>query len=154
MNYHIVHVISKSKYHGLKGYQEVIDTISWGLQQLGNNVSYAVNAFRDELINIVFGAQMLPLEEIASRGSKTIIYNFEQMRDINRSEMKPQMKYVAERFQVWEYSEFNRAAWQSLNPKYPIKIVPIGHAPILERIGTAKNRTLMSCSTEALLRPD
>ena len=29
--------------HGLNGYKEVIETVSWGLEQLGHQVSYAVN---------------------------------------------------------------------------------------------------------------
>ena len=57
-HFHIVHFVPTERHHGLYGYNEVIETITWGLQQLGHVVTYAKNQFLPEARNIVFGHQM------------------------------------------------------------------------------------------------
>ena len=59
--YHLAHIIPDPRIHGFKGFQEVIDTVGWGLEQLGHRVTRAGNSFAKDAINIVFGAQMLPV---------------------------------------------------------------------------------------------
>jgi hypothetical protein len=60
MKYHLAHIIPNPRMHGLNGYKDVIDTLQWGLDQLGHEVTYAVNQISGEATNIIFGAQMIP----------------------------------------------------------------------------------------------
>ena len=65
MKYHLAHIIPNPRMHGLNGYKDVIDTLQWGLDQLGHEVTYAINQISGEATNIIFGAQMIPA---ATRG--------------------------------------------------------------------------------------
>jgi hypothetical protein len=44
------------------------------------------------------------------------------------------MHMIARRLQIWDYSEGNIALWRQLDPAKPPVHVPIGWAPILQRI--------------------
>jgi len=132
--YNLVHcIIPNPRAHGLKGYKEVIETVRWGLEQLGHYVTYAVNEVAIDATNIVFGAQVMPDAALRQLPDNTIIYNFEQLRGL--AAIREELKYVAaeERFRIWEYSQANFAAWQLLGRRQ-VKIVPVGYAPLLTRI--------------------
>ena len=122
--------------HGLNGYKEVIDTVSWGLEQLGHRVTYSVNGIATEATNIVFGAQVMPVAALQQLPKGTIIYNFEQMRGVNQ--IREELRYcaTANHFEVWDYSKDNLPAWHALG-RDPAKLVPVGYAPILSRIPKA-----------------
>jgi hypothetical protein len=132
--YNLVHcIIPNPRAHGLKGYKEVIETVRWGLEQLGHYVTYAVNEVAIDATNIVFGAQVMPVAALRQLPDNTIIYNFEQLRGL--AAIREELKYVAaeERFRIWEYSQANLAAWHLLGRRQ-VKIVPVGYAPLLTRI--------------------
>ena len=48
--------------HGLNGYREVMDTVAWGLQELGHEASQSVNRHDPSAVNIVFGAQVMSID--------------------------------------------------------------------------------------------
>lgn len=121
--------------HGLNGYAEVIDTIDWGLRELGHEVSRGLNEISPSARNIVFGGQMMTVEQQQRLPEDTIIYNFEQLRGLTR--VRAEVAHFARASQVWDYSEFNIEFWQRFHPKYPVTLVPVGYAPILERIPRA-----------------
>jgi len=132
---HIVPAASdRSLMHGLYGYKEVIETIRWGLIDIGYDVTVADNSLLSESVNIILGAQVLTEEELKRLPPSTIVYNFEQIGGVNLAELKPEFKFVAERFRVWEYSERNLAAWKEIGPAARVVHVPVGWAPILNRI--------------------
>jgi hypothetical protein len=79
-SYHLMHCIPHPRMHGLNGYKEVIETIAWGLEKLGHQVTYAVNKPAVDATNIIFGAQVMPIVALKQMPDDTIIYNFEQMR--------------------------------------------------------------------------
>lgn len=81
-HYHLVHCVPAQRMHGLNGYKEVIETVTWGLEQLGHQVTYEVNKFVTSSTNIIFGAQVVPIAGLKQLPKKTIIYNFEQMRGL------------------------------------------------------------------------
>ena len=81
-HFHLMHRIPDPRMHGLNGYKEVIETITWGLEQLGHRATYAVNEGAPGATNIVFGAQVMPVAALAELPPGTIIYNFEQLRDV------------------------------------------------------------------------
>src|SRR5271169_5628593 len=66
--------------------------------------------------------------------SDTIIYNFEQMAGRKIDELKPSYHAAARQFRIWEYSERNMDTWRQLKPAAGVIHVPVGWAPILERI--------------------
>jgi len=116
--------------HGLNGYKEVIETVGWGLEQFGHRVSYALNTAGTDATNIVFGAQVMPIAALQKLPPGTIIYNFEQLRDVG-AEIR---HYAATpHFTIWDYSAANLASWRALG-RADVKIVPVGYAPILTRI--------------------
>lgn len=135
MRYHLAHIIPDPRMHGLNGYKEVIETVAWGLEQLGHQVSYGINQIVADARNIMFGGQLLSLEEIEKIPPGTIFYNFEQMNPLWR----PGDRYeaYASKFQIWDYSPFNLTAWGRVEPHFPVKIVPVGFAPVLVRIPQA-----------------
>jgi predicted nucleotidyltransferase len=134
MNFNLAHIVPPDKRaHGLNGYKEVIDTVQWGLQQLGHKADYGLNTLSPTAINIVFGLQMLPMESIHKLPPDTIVYNFEQMKNVNAEDIVPQIHAAAQRFRIWEYSEGNVKGWESLGAKNVV-VAPVGYAPILRRI--------------------
>src|SRR6185437_15004850 len=58
-HYHLMHCVPPDpRVHGLNGYKEVIETVAWGLEQLGHKTTYALNHSAQDATNIVFGAQV------------------------------------------------------------------------------------------------
>lgn len=132
-NYHLMHCIPNHKMHGLNGYIEVIKSVEWGLSQLGHSVSYAINQADKHATNIIFGAQVLPIDFLKGLPNTSIIYNFEQMRGLKKNEVRPEVQYFADKFQIWDYSTANESTWKMLAAER-LKIVPVGYAPPLTRI--------------------
>lgn len=120
--------------HGLRGYAEVIESVKWGLEQLGHEVSLEINRFARGARNIVFGAQVLPVDMQKQLAEDTIIYNFEQLSRSDGASVRDEIRFYAGRFQIWDYSHFNLAGWERLGTARGVKIVPVGYAPVLERI--------------------
>jgi hypothetical protein len=131
--FHLMHCIPNPRMHGLNGYKEVIDTVAWGLEQLGHDVSYEVNKSDPRATNIVFGAQVLPIEILKTLRDDTIVYNFEQMRGFSGNQIRPEARFYAKHFQVWDYSAENLQAWSSVADS-EVRIVPVAYAPVLSRI--------------------
>jgi hypothetical protein len=134
LNYHVTHINSDGHQHGLNGYKEVVDSVVWGLRELGHSVELGVNVFSESATNIIIGAQMVQLDQLKELPPSTIVYNFEQMRGIEISD-RPQMAYCGANFKIWDYSEANADIWRQLNADY--RIVPVGYAAPLTRIPKA-----------------
>ena len=134
-HFHIVHFIPTERHHGLYGYNEVIETLTWGLNQLGHTVSYAKNQVAYGERNIVFGHQMAGWETLSSLPPGTIIYNMEQYHKLAfKDEGKEVFTFMVKRFEMWDYSEDNIILWNKYGPSWPVSKVPIAYAPILSRI--------------------
>lgn len=120
--------------HQLVGCNELIETFKWGLEQLGYEVSNAVNSYELGCRNIIFGAQVLPIDFMSHFPEDTIIYNVEQMRGITGDYIRDEMHFYAKNFEIWDYKQENLESWASIENTRNIKFVPIGYAPILTRI--------------------
>ena len=144
-HYHLMHCVPPDpRVHGLNGYKEVIETVAWGLEQLGHQVSYALNQTVREATNIVFGAQVMPIAMLKRLPEGTIIYNFEQMREIGAAtQIRAEVRYYAQapHFEIWDYTPANVPSWRTLG-RSPVKIVPVGYAPILTRIPKAPRQDI------------
>lgn len=130
--FNLMHCVPNPRMHGLNGYKEVIDTVAWGLSELGHEVNCSLNAYEPGSRNIVFGAQVLPVEFMESMPANTIIYNFEQLRGVTGQQIRHELHVAAKRFTIWDYTVENLSAWSSLGAS--AVIVPVGYAPILQRI--------------------
>ncbi len=97
-------------------------------------VTCSVNQPDAECINIIFGAQVLPIALLDALPADSIICNFEQLRNIPIEQIRPEMHFIARRFQIWDYSPGNAETWAQLGAGKNLHIVPIGYAPILTRI--------------------
>lgn len=139
MRFHIVHIIPKPKLHGLLGYCEVIETLQWGLNELGHETTAAINSVAEDKTNIVFGGQMLGDPGLQQFPPNSIFYNFEQLARIPQDKLWPVWRAIAERFRVWEYSQRNLEVWQQFQPKFFPLLVPVGWSPILRRITKRDN---------------
>jgi hypothetical protein len=133
MQFNVVHVLAPPL-HGLYGYREVLETVHYGLTALGHDATLSENVVDKTKTNIIVGAQMLSEPDLRALPRGTIVYNFEQMRGVGPGDLKPVVRIAAENFQIWEYSEANIPSWEKLNPARKIIHVPVGWAPILNRI--------------------
>lgn len=142
-HYHLMHCIPDPRMHGLNGYKEVIETVGWGLEQLGHRATYAVNERAAGATHIVFGAQVMPVGGLAELPPGTIIYNFEQLRDVAVERIRGEIRHYAQvpHFTIWDYSPANLPSWRALK-RPDAKIVPVGYAPILSRIPKAANQDI------------
>ncbi|MEP7240754.1 MAG: hypothetical protein ABI697_07715, partial [Devosia sp.] len=141
MRFHIAHIVPRPEMHGLNGYQEVIDSFEWGLRELGHEVSVGLNTIDAGARNIVFGAQVMKRELAEQLPKDSIVYNLEQVRQVPGeppAAPRPEIQFYLERFQIWDYSEFNMERWGQLGTRYPPKVVKVGYAPVLERIPKAE----------------
>lgn len=120
--------------HGLFGYREVIDTIKWGLNELGHPVTETLNTIEPDKVNVLFGGQMLELEQIVNLPENTIFYHLEQLSGLEKKNVRMSVKVLSKKFQLWDYSRANLTKWQELGTLYPVKHVPIGYAEPLTHI--------------------
>ncbi len=132
MRFHLVHFISDPAIHMLSGYNELIDTLEWGFASLGHQVSRAVNRIEPDATNIAFGSHLMPIEVLQQLPADSIVYNLEQLRGAHN--LYGMMGFCAETFQIWDYSPFNSEFWATADTAFAPKLVPVGYAPILERI--------------------
>ena len=130
--FHLMHCVPPG-FQGPKGYLEVIESVQWALEQLNHEVTYSLNGFHPASTNIIFGAHMLPSEVLKQLPPDTIVYNCEQGRGLDMREVRPEAKYIAENFRIWDYSSGNLELWKLLGNERP-KLVPVGYAPVLSRI--------------------
>jgi len=136
MKYNIVTIIPNERMHWLHAYDEVIETIVWGLRELGHDVSIGINKFEMRSINILFGHRYLSVETLKELPNNTIIYNLEQIKGLSKEDIlgNEANRYCIENFKIWEYSGFQNDIWESLNPKFQPAVVKIGYSPVLSRI--------------------
>jgi hypothetical protein len=139
--FHLLHCVPSVRMHGPNGYREIIESVQWGLEQLGHDVTYSLNAYHPSSTNIVFGAQMLPFEVLKQLRRDTIVYNFEQGRGLESSEVRPEVLFIAQNFAIWDYSPANTHMWKSLGND-SAKLVPVGYAPVLSRIPKAQDQDI------------
>jgi len=135
MLFNLVHVVPDYRYHGMFGYREVIETLAWGLTELGHPTNFTLNSFSNQdRRNIVVGGQVLTPEQLQQLPPETIFYNLEQIRGLDPGQLKPALRLIAERFTVWDYNEGNIQTWRQINPNLNPRLVPIGWYPGLNRI--------------------
>lgn len=142
-HFNLVHVAGNG-IRGTEAYQEVIDTVIWGLRALGHHATYSVNVCCTKAVNILFGAHLLP-QLLLNCPDNTIYYNLEQISghpQYDPGNPKDTVKLVASEFRIWDYTGANMATWHNLNPRHTPKLVPVGYAPVLTRIRNAEQQDI------------
>jgi hypothetical protein len=140
--FHLLHWIPDPRLHILNGYNEVIETVAWGLRELGHEASSAVNQGRAGAIPIVFGAQLMQPEALALLPPGSILYNLEQLPGLRATGRSlDSLATAARRLTVWDYSTVNLDVWRELGARDAVH-VPIGFAPILSRIAAAATQDI------------
>ncbi|MDB5400178.1 MAG: hypothetical protein QOF70_6625 [Acetobacteraceae bacterium] len=142
-HFNIVHILPDGDLN-LRAYHEVIDSVRWGLQQLGHETTYSVNEVCQNARNIIFGGHRAP-DVVIGSPEHTIYYNLEQIRGSSQfdpNDPHPLVTYISSNLHVWEYSGANLASWNALGPKHPIKHVPISYAPGLTHIKSAEKQDI------------
>jgi hypothetical protein len=140
LKFNVAHVAPESSahaWHGLLGYCEIVESVHWGLKDLGYDATVSRNSLSSDRTNIVIGAQMLTDAQLRILPYDTIVYNFEQIAGVDTRNLKPEIATVAERFDIWDYSQANVEAWAAMSPKRSVSYVPVGWAPILARINNS-----------------
>ena len=136
--------------HLLQGYQEVIDTLLWGLQALGYDASFSVDSFRPDARHIIFRGDAAPVSLLKALPPDTIFYNIEQSYHLFLSQesakkfapLLESFVYIRQHFEMWDYSGKNIDAMATIISNMPIKHVPIGFAPILQHIDRPQNQDI------------
>jgi hypothetical protein len=140
-HFNLLHCIPNPRLHGLNGYREVIETIAWGLRELGNEVSLSKNRHEPSATNIIFGAQVLPVDQLRGLPKNSIVYNFEPMRGLSPTQVRPGVHFIARNFKIWDYSRDNLPVWSSLGND-TARAVPVAFAPVLQRIPRASEQDI------------
>jgi rhodanese-related sulfurtransferase len=141
VHYHLLQYSPHPKMHGVRGFNEIMDSVAWGLEQLGHGVSRGVNQISLQATNIVFGSHLLPIEVSRKLPEQSIVYNLEQARNLHPSQFTEAQRFTFERFELWEYSPANMPTWAALSNKR-VKLVPIGYSPNLTRIPKAGDQDI------------
>jgi hypothetical protein len=110
-----------------QAFNEVAETLSYGLVHLGHQVSHKANGFVPGVQNIVLGPQFVKPETPFPEG--TILYNLEQIGGNPNMLMAAEL---SERYVLWDYSPANVAYWHEHGIE--AQCVPIGYVPELTRI--------------------
>jgi hypothetical protein len=131
--FHLVHVVHPTS-HGPLGYHEVLETLRWGLGELGYHVTVAFNSFVSDRTNICLGGQMLTAEHLQRVPSGTIFYQLEQIAHVPIDKLVASLPIIASRFRVWDYNPVNIGTWQKLNPAFTPQVLPICWSPNLRQI--------------------
>lgn len=132
--FNLVTILPHPRLHGLKGYGEVIETIEWGLTELGHDCRRTTNEIDPERTNVLFGAQMLPSEFFRANPARYVAYNLEQIANVPLVELGTRLRPIVEHCEIWDYSAAQVQIWKKLGAKAPVQVLPAGYAPILTRI--------------------
>lgn len=136
--------------HVLQGYQEIIDSLLWGLRELGYDASYSPDSFRPGARHIIFRGDAARIPLLKELPADTIFYNLEQsyrlFTNSSDAEQHPPLiesfTYIKQNFELWDYSTKNIEAMSSIPSTKPNKYVPIGFAPIWECIKNQENQDI------------
>src|SRR5688500_5029299 len=137
----VVHVLPDGV-PGPRGYAELIESLVWGLRELGHQAEARVNNVVGGTRNIVVGFQMLGHELVKRLPDDTIVYNLEQLAARQIATIGPAYLEAAARLQMWDYNADNVNVLKELYPARPPVHVPIGWAPVLERVDRTVERDI------------
>lgn len=131
--FNIVHISPKDYTHSAT-FDELIETLLYGLQKLGFLTHVSVNQIIPEERNIIVGAHLIQPELIPLIPKNSIIYNTEQFS--NESTWLHNLLPIVTQFETWDYNLTNIHFLSQYPRTQPLHYIPIGFCPSLERIPT------------------
>lgn len=133
------HVVLVNRWFGAGNpFSEVIETLVRGFEQLGHQVSTAVNHWRADARQIVLCPHLLADATLASLAPGTVAYNFEQIDPA--SQLPPSRLAAFRNLTVWDYSRRNVEAWRAAG--IDAVHLPVGWHPALARIEPAAEQDI------------
>jgi hypothetical protein len=134
--FHIAHIVHPTV-HTTMGYREIVETLQWGLAQLGHDVTAATGRLAGDRTNIVVGGQMLSPADLERLPPETIFYHLEQIARVDPGSLRQSARIMTAKFHVWDYSHANLDVWRQLKPLHEPVFVPIAWGANLRRIPQA-----------------
>jgi len=98
-----------------------------GLRRLGYPARVAENEIVRDATNVLVGAQHLEPELIDGLPANTIVYNVEMM--VPGSPFLPILSAFLRRFETWDYSAANVAAWRAAGISDCVRLLRPGYLP-------------------------
>jgi SAM-dependent methyltransferase len=124
-------IVSPPGYPHSAAFREVGETLVHGLSALGHDAVLGDDPAPAGRRAIVLGANLLPVtRQPVARDA--ILYNLEQIEP-GSAWLGPDYVALLQDHEVWDYSARNAARYAALGLPAP-RVVPIGWAPVLERI--------------------
>lgn len=140
MTRYAVVIISPPGYVHSLAFQEVAETLYFGLSSLGHDTILSTDIAEAEGRRpIILGSNLLPHYWVALPPD-AILYNLEQV-DRRSDWITLGLWEIFYRHRVWDYSERNAAALRSMGIRVDA-VVPIGYAPQLTRIQSAETQDI------------
>ncbi len=134
-------VIAPANYPHSAALSELSETLVYGLEALGHEVSAAINDFSVDAVNIILGAHLISEAMAQHIPAGSIIYNTEQF-DADSAWMGTRLLDLIRQFETWDYSRRNIAFLSERKLASSLHFVPIGFVPQLARIQQAPKQDI------------
>ena len=122
-------------------FDEIVETLQFGLTAVGCEVSNSINTPSLHAHNIVIGTHLLSEEACRALSANTILFNFEQLHE-GSLWTKPGYMAALSHCEVWDYSQRNLDHIGRTTENRRLQHVPVGYAPSLSRIPKAPNQDI------------
>ena len=134
-----VTVVSPPGYMHSAAFNEIAETIHYGLRSLGYDSVLTTGGALPRRLHIVLGANLLPRYSLPL-APDAILYNLEQVQ-VGSKWFRPELIDIFRRYALWDYSQQNAAALAALGVRVE-RIVPVGYVQELTRIRPAPERDI------------
>lgn len=117
------------------GLTDVVESFSWGLQQLGHTVKAHAGAVDATSINLLFAAHGVPYAEVLQQAPRCINFNVEPAGSGSGPNLAMGAGYFAlmRNIPTWDYSRGNALLLQTRGVS-DASHVPLGYAASMERV--------------------
>jgi hypothetical protein len=134
-----VTVVSPPGYIHSAAFNEVAETIHYGLRSLGHDSVLTTEGALPGRLHIVLGSNLLPQYPLPL-ARDAILYNLEQV-EVGSNWFRAELIDTLRRHVLWDYSKANAAALDALGVQVS-HVVPIGYVKELTRIQFAPERDI------------
>ena len=117
---------------------ELSELLTFSLQDLGYEATFRINDVDPDARNVIVGCHLVPPAMMDQVPASTIVVNSEQIYDEDPFEWNDNIFAWVRRFETWDYSPRNIAAFERLGLP-GVKLLEIGHQPQLTRIPKSDN---------------
>lgn len=124
-----------------KAFEEVAEALDYSLKELGYPTALSVNRVTDDAVNIIFGAHLLPLQDLHSLHPSTIIVNAEPLSATSERTRERVLICLNAGLEIWDYSPANIEILNRIGGQ-PVKYLQLGFQKELDRIAPAPVRDI------------